>query len=47
VMKVLLKYGVDAENDERNKALCLATEKGHEVTMQMLLDNEVNVNAKD
>lgn len=45
VMKMLLKYDVDVENDERNKTLYLVTEKEHEITMQMLLDNEVNVNA--
>ena len=47
VVKVLLEHGVDAEKDGRNKALCLAAEEGHEVTVQMLLDNGANVNAKD
>ncbi len=44
-MKMLLKYDVDVENDKRNKTLYLVTEKEHEITMQMLLNNEVNVNA--
>jgi len=45
VMKMLLKYDINVENDERNKTLYLAAEKEHEIIMQMLLDNKVNVNA--
>lgn len=45
MMKMLLKYDVDVKNNERNKMLYLVTEKEHEITMQMLLDNKVNVNA--
>jgi len=44
-MKMLLKYDVNVENDERNKTLYLATEEEHEIMMQMLLDNKANVNA--
>jgi ankyrin repeat protein len=48
VLKILLKYGADVvEDDGKAKALYLAAEAGHELTMQMLLDNGANISAQD
>lgn len=47
IVKELLEHGVDTESDGRNQALYLAAGEGHEDTVQMLLDNGADVNAKD
>ena len=46
VVKVLLKNGVSS-SEGRKRALLLAAEEGHELTVQVLLDRGVDVNAKD
>jgi ankyrin repeat protein len=50
VLRLLLEHGTDIsanDDDGRNKALCLAAEEGHELTVQMLIDNGAKVNAQD
>ncbi|KAL8773444.1 MAG: hypothetical protein Q9209_001547 [Squamulea sp. 1 TL-2023] len=47
IVKILLEHGVDAEANGRNKALFLAAEEGHATTVEMLLDNGAEVDAKD
>ena len=47
MVKLLLEYAVDAEKDQRNDALWLAAQEGHDVTVQVLLDHGANVNGKD
>ena len=47
IVKELLKHGIDTKNDGSNQALYLAAWEGHEDTVQMLLDNGADVNAKD
>ena len=47
IVKGLLEHGVDTHSDGRNAALYLAASEGHEDTLQMLLDNGADVNAKD
>ena len=47
LVKVLLEHGVDDERDGIDNALFLAAHEGHEVTVQILLDNGANVNAED
>ncbi|KAL8949471.1 MAG: hypothetical protein Q9222_004419 [Ikaeria aurantiellina] len=47
VVKVLLRHGVDHEDNGRNKALILASEEGHEITVQMLLDHGANADYRD
>ncbi len=43
----LFIYGVDTGSDGRNEALYLAAGEGHEDTVQMLVNNGADVNAKD
>ncbi|KAL8790643.1 MAG: hypothetical protein Q9213_000491 [Squamulea squamosa] len=47
VVKILLEHGVDAEANGRNEALFLAAGEGHATTVEMLLDNGAEVDAKD
>lgn len=47
VVKILLEHGVDAEANGRNEALFLAAGEGHATTVQMLLENGAEVDAKD
>ncbi|OAL29898.1 hypothetical protein AYO22_01804 [Fonsecaea multimorphosa] len=46
VVKILLKNGVSSTKG-RGRALFLASDEGHEQTVQMLLNSGVDVNAKD
>ncbi|KAL8716183.1 MAG: hypothetical protein Q9220_000088 [cf. Caloplaca sp. 1 TL-2023] len=47
VVKALLRHGLDHEDNGRNKALILASQEGHEITVQMLLDHGANADFKD
>ncbi|KAL8919594.1 MAG: hypothetical protein Q9172_004922 [Xanthocarpia lactea] len=47
VVKVLLEHGVDAEDNGRNEALFLAAGEGHATTVEMLLENGAEVDARD